>query len=123
MMKVINFQVRSGSSEKIYNVQFTLKDSLIQFKCDCRAGIFNKFCKHKLAIALGSPNMIDENQDDDLYFVQTMLQQTELFEHIEAMQKDFRVIREAEERIRPMRARIEKMTKEGIEWKSQKSNI
>lgn len=53
-----------GSGENTYNVHVGPKgeDGVVIY-CDCKAGIFGKMCKHKIAIATGDPSLLI-NQGD-----------------------------------------------------------
>jgi len=57
------FKVK-GSGENQYNVHVGPKgEDGVVIRCDCKAGIFGKMCKHKLAIATGDPSLL-MNQGD-----------------------------------------------------------
>ena len=55
-MDIFNIQ---GSGENEYKVHVAPKgDDGITIHCDCRAGIFGKMCKHKLAVVTGDASML-----------------------------------------------------------------
>ena len=55
-----------GSGENKYKVSISEGDnkSLIIF-CDCKAGIYHKMCKHKLAVATGDPSLLLKQDDTE----------------------------------------------------------
>ncbi len=53
----------SSSPDSFYNVTFTYDESSLKVACDCRAGIFGKFCKHKWQLLGCNYDMLfDQNE-------------------------------------------------------------
>ena len=53
-----NFKIR-GSGENEYMVHVAPKgDDSVLITCDCKAGIYGRMCKHKLAVATGDPSLL-----------------------------------------------------------------
>lgn len=58
------FEVK-GSSGNEYTVNVIPKgDNSVKILCDCKAGIFGRICKHKLAIATGDVSILLRGQDE-----------------------------------------------------------
>lgn len=57
------FKIR-GSGENEYSVHVAPKgDDSVSITCDCKAGIYGRMCKHKLAVATGDPSLLlDPNE-------------------------------------------------------------
>lgn len=61
----MNVFVIKGSGENEYKVHVGPKgDDGVTIHCDCRAGIFGKMCKHKLAVATGDPSLLLKRGDE-----------------------------------------------------------
>ncbi len=53
-----------GSGENEYKVHVAPKDDdSITIRCDCKAGIYGRMCKHKLAVATGDPSLLLNPED------------------------------------------------------------
>jgi hypothetical protein len=60
-----NFKIK-GSGEKEYRVHIAPKgNDSVTITCDCKAGIFGRMCKHKLAVATGDPSLLIDNSEAD----------------------------------------------------------
>ena len=49
-----------SSGEEPYQVVFIFDEEKLSITCNCKAGVFGKFCKHKLALLTGDTNMLSE---------------------------------------------------------------
>lgn len=55
-MNTFIFKAKSSSGEP-YNVEFIIDGSII-VRCNCRAGIFGKLCKHKTGLISGDQKLL-----------------------------------------------------------------
>ncbi|MFO7525088.1 MAG: hypothetical protein R6W68_06505 [Ignavibacteriaceae bacterium] len=75
-MKKITLKAKSSSGE-YYDVEFEINDA-IRTRCNCRAGTFNKICKHKTDLLDGKKEMLfDENQEMHLKELATFVKRSE----------------------------------------------
>jgi len=82
-----------GSGENEYKVLVSPKgEDSVTISCDCRAGIFGRMCKHKLAVATGDPSLLINSDDSDrLIEIAKKIQSREigmLFVNLEQARKD-----------------------------------
>lgn len=68
----------SGSNE--YKVQVMPSgENSVKMRCDCRAGIYGRICKHKLAIATGDPSLLlDKNDEERLSDIAAKIRQRDI---------------------------------------------
>jgi len=53
-----------GSGENEYKVHVSPKgEDSVKMMCDCKAGIYGRICKHKLAVATGDPSLLLNPED------------------------------------------------------------
>ncbi|MBI9055116.1 MAG: hypothetical protein JEY96_14940 [Bacteroidales bacterium] len=62
----ICIKAKSSNAGEYYNTIFTYKDDLLSVKCDCGAGIYGKFCKHKWQLLSGNQDMLFYKREQDL---------------------------------------------------------
>ncbi len=67
----LTLRSKSSSGDIPYNVYFKISsDGRLSVFCDCQAGEFGQFCKHKWQLLNGDEKMlVDSNQIDDLRLV------------------------------------------------------
>lgn len=51
-------QIKSNSTNEIYNVVFAIENDLISINCNCRAGLVKTLCKHRLNLIDGDYSAI-----------------------------------------------------------------
>lgn len=60
-----------------YLVVFTHSENGLSATCNCKAGIFGKLCKHKLALLQGDASMLsDPTEDQKLYELSALVLKT-----------------------------------------------
>ena len=86
-----------SSSGEPYNVWFTWEDGKLGVFCNCKAGEYNKFCKHKWELLSGNEEMLyDKNQSDELAKITKLVSKTDfesLYDKINELDKQFAFLR------------------------------
>ena len=54
----ISIKAKSSSGDSFYTVEFITKDDILSVFCDCPAGEWGKFCKHKWQLLNGDETML-----------------------------------------------------------------
>jgi hypothetical protein len=74
---VAELLVNSSSNPEPYTVLVEQSEDGITLKCNCRAGIFYKYCKHKQAVVLGDSSILaDDSQQGDLDYIGELIQKS-----------------------------------------------
>lgn len=69
----ITLEAKSSSGDYSYNVGFWQKNGLLSVWCDCPAGEWGKFCKHKWQLLNGNEKMLaDASQADELNIIKEL---------------------------------------------------
>ena len=121
----ITLFAKSSSGGAPYSVNFVFEQDLLTVHCDCPAGRFGKFCKHKIRMLQEDYDILsdsdDENQCDRLTEISNWIQKSEFLNLIFERSKFKTALREAQEKLdqvkREMRPIEEKMAiamKKGI---------
>ena len=85
----IVLKAKSSSSKETYNVEFIYGDGLVTVYCNCQAGIFNKLCRHKLALASGDTSVLaDPTQNKNLEEVLELLDQVGTLAQIKSISQE-----------------------------------
>ena len=110
-MTEIKLLAKSSSGDS-YGVWFTWADDQLSVFCNCKAGEYGKFCKHKWQLMSGDESMLyDINEKEQLIQVVKWVAQTDfehLYDKVEALQNQIAVLRQeikAEKKIVEMRMR------------------
>lgn len=63
----ISIKAKSSSGDSFYTVDFFVKEDVLSVLCDCPAGEWGKFCKHKWQLLNGDQDMLaDPEQAEKL---------------------------------------------------------
>lgn len=116
------FLVKGDRSSKPYSVDITLKGNQMYVACNCPAGKFQKFCKHKIRLLQGDLGILyDDDQYDDLNRINDWIQKSDFLDLIFERSKFKKELREAEQRLdavkkkmRPVEKKMEQAMNEGI---------
>ena len=74
-MKIV-LKAKSSNKGESYNVEFLLSDDKLSVFCDCPAGRWGKFCKHKWQLLHGDVKMLfDEAQIEELKTIERLAQE------------------------------------------------
>lgn len=110
----IVFQVKSDSRSAPYKVDVLFKNDEMFVHCNCPAGKFGHFCKHKIRLLQNDFEVLyDDSQIDDFNKIGDWIQKSDFLDLIFERSKFKTELREAEERVelvkRKMRPVEEKM--------------
>lgn len=61
----ISIKAVSSRGDSFYTVDFFLKHNALSVLCDCPAGEWGKFCKHKWQLLNGDESMLAESSESD----------------------------------------------------------
>jgi hypothetical protein len=115
-MTTTTFLVKSGNEESgPYKVTITRELGLTKIKCNCQAGKFGQYCKHKMRIIKGHEDVLhDESQAEDLASIADFFQQEEFIKMRSEMTKAEEALGKAEENVKQIRKKIALAMKNGI---------
>ena len=114
-MEKLRIYAKSSEGDKRYSVDFIFEDNRMAVKCDCPAGRFGKFCKHKFAFLKGNDSWLaDEEQYDALNKIADWAQKSDYLDYIINMSKLQQVIDQAESEMKTMRNQMGKAMKQGV---------
>lgn len=86
-MKITLF-AKSSSRDEPYRVDFIFDNDTLKIKCNCPAGKFGKFCKHKWGLIKGNYDMLyDDDGDDQLDKINDWIQESQYLDLIIEMSK------------------------------------
>lgn len=111
----IEFLVKSDSQDAPYIVKFIEQDGKIFIKCNCKAGRFGNFCKHKMRLIQGHDDILqNEDQARDLAKVERRIQKSEYLDLIIERSKARKKSEEAEKEIKAVNKKIGDAMKKGL---------
>ena len=112
-MQTIKLKVKS-SSGTFYQVVFEITDT-IKVKCNCKAGIFGKLCKHKTELLLGNNSLLYDLGEkvifDNLMSIVSRSEYSKISKELISAQKAVDIAKNNEKKIKH---KIELVLKEGI---------
>lgn len=81
MEKII--RIKSSSSDEIYSVVFKNEKDLISLNCNCKAGLFDTLCKHRLClIERDYKDVLDKDEAILLYDIIVKNNKSEIIESV-----------------------------------------
>lgn len=108
------FQVASSDGVSVYVVSCELDAGKLYVYCDCQAGGFGKWCKHKAQVVLGElPNSRNSSASSDISTVLEWVNNTQIAELIGEIQRAEDEIKKAKTRIDQAKKILEKVVKNG----------
>jgi hypothetical protein len=118
MDKTLTIPARSSSGDKVYYVTFTFQGNRMSVKCDCPAGRFGKFCKHKFGLLKGNDYWLHDDADDaDLaafHEISAWVQKSDYMPYIFKNSKLQRALDEAEANMKDFRSELADVMKSGL---------
>ena len=108
--------VSSSSGEDSYHVNVSsTAEHGITIMCDCAAGEWGKYCKHKMAVALGDATILyDDEQIDSFKEISNWIASSNypnLFSEIPVLEKK---ITEAKKNLKSMKEQIARFMRDGL---------
>jgi hypothetical protein len=108
------FQVKSSSGD-FYTVSVHHRDGLVYLKCNCQAGSYMKFCKHKFAVARGDESiLLEPSGNDDWATAQTWIRATGFPEILEDCFYHEQIVETHQKELKRLRAKLEHCFKAGL---------
>lgn len=97
-MDQIRFLVQ-GSSEEPYEVVFYRDSDSLYAECNCQAGMFRQYCKHRIRILNGENIDVVSDNLDDIDTIQLWLQGTELESMLKSIEEAENIVSEAKRKL------------------------
>lgn len=111
----ITILVKSSSSTEPRSVNVVQDDSGLSFFCDCPAGVRDRVCKHKRAVASADDSMLyDDNQRENFEKVVACLGQSGYPELIKELEEVENALEPAKEKLREIKEKVARAMKEGM---------
>lgn len=102
----ISIRAKSSSGDEPYIVDFIKENGLLSVFCNCTAGDWGKFCKHKWQVLSGDRSMLYSPEDEE------KLQQVEEWVSESSFSSLYVDVNELEEQVAQLKARIKKAKKD-----------
>jgi hypothetical protein len=102
----ISIRAKSSSGGEPYIVDFTRENGLLSVFCNCTAGDFGKFCKHKWQLLSGDRGMLYSSEDEE------KLQQVEEWVEVSSFYSLYSDVNELEAQVAKLKAQIKKAKKD-----------
>lgn len=115
-MKQATFEVKSSSGDP-YTVEVMVEYGSVTIFCDCKAGEWNKVCKHKTAIMTGDPTLLvkrTEAREEKLRRVAELIQRTDYAEILADLEESEEAMKKAKNRKQTVKRHLEKRMSEGF---------
>jgi|TARA_Y100000296_G_scaffold84879_1_gene119366 hypothetical protein len=108
--------VKSSSGEDSYSVEVSsTEEHGITIMCDCAAGEWGKYCKHKMGVALGDATILfDDEQIDSFKEISNWIASSNypnLFSEIRVVEKELEV---AKKNVKSMKEQIARFMRDGL---------
>lgn len=111
----ITLLAKSSSRDEPYKVDFVFDKDKLMIKCNCPAGRFGKFCKHKWGLIKGNYDMLyEEDQDDRLDKINDWIQNSQYLDLIFEMSKAQKRLDEAQEVLNKIKKKAAASMKKGL---------
>lgn len=106
-----------GSSGVPYAVDFTLDDSRLAGRCNCKAGVHRQLCKHKTELLAGDASRLYDPEDTaQLEYLQALIAKAPEIKSVAAeIAASERIIREEQARLKKIKKQFAKRLDDGID--------
>ena len=107
--------VKSSSRDEPYAVAVSSTESGLSIFCDCRAGEWGKYCKHKMAIVLADERILyDEEQKDNFIKVTKWISESGYPDLVQGLRKSEKALELAKKNVKNQKEKIARLMKEGL---------
>ena len=108
-----------SSSDVPYTVEFSLENGKLSARCNCKAGIFGKLCKHKTELLAGdAARLYDPHEGDKLQELQAIVARAPgLVTIASEIAESERTIRNEQAKLKKIKKGFAEQLKDGIEVK------
>lgn len=111
----ITILVKSSSREEPYAVAVSSTESGLFIFCDCPAGEWGKYCKHKMAIVLADERILyDEEQNDNFKKVTEWISKSGYPDLVTELRTSEKALEEAKKNVKNQKEKIAKLMKEDL---------
>ena len=112
-MNTITLQAKSSSGDS-YDVTFEISDVIV-VRCNCKAGIFGKLCKHKTTLLSGDEsmlfNLVQKSALDELLELVKQSEYMRIENELLIAKKAVEIAKKHEKKVKKT---VERILKEGI---------
>ena len=105
---------KSSDGINSYSVHFIIQEDKLSIFCDCPAGEWGKFCKHKLALLRNEKDMLfNRDQEKELAEVQNWVRQSKYPDMLEKLDSAEREAKKANAELKKAKKSFENAMKSG----------
>lgn len=109
-MKKISVLIKSSDPELCYELIIKKTESKVSIHCQCPAGEYGKWCKHKQAIVDCNENLLFDPKDiDSLKIAQNWIEDTEVAEIIKEINTIQDAIKKYQKDVSGLKSKLAKM--------------
>lgn len=107
--------VKSSSRDEPYAVSVSSTESGLSIFCDCPAGEWGKYCKHKIAIALADERILfDEEQKENFKAVTKCISESGYPDLVQKLRESEKALEAAKKNVKSQKEKIARLMKEGL---------
>lgn len=108
------FEIMSSDGVAVYVVSFELDSGKLHVYCNCHAGTWGKWCKHKAQLVLGDlSGLRNSAQSSDMLEILEWVKHSKIAQLVSEMQMAEDEMKKVKARIDRARKNLEKIAKEG----------
>lgn len=106
-----------SSGDDPYAVSVLLKETDLSIFCDCPAGEWGKYCKHKMAIVLGDEEFLyDDEQTANFEEIRKWIANSDYPQLVSELRESETELEEAKKRVKSMKNQISRAMKVGLPY-------
>lgn len=114
-MEITLLAKSSSHPDEPYKVVFRYEEGLLRILCNCPAGQFGQFCKHKVSLALKDPKMLfDQKQKDQLDRAYEWVKASSLTDLFDEIRRIERELEDMKKRLKSAKAMAGRVMTEGL---------
>ena len=111
----ITILVKSSSRDEPYAVAISSTENGISIFCDCPAGEWGKYCKHKMAVALSDVKILyDDDQVENFNKASKWISESNYPKLIVELRESEKELETAKKKVKNMKEKIARSMKEGL---------
>ncbi|MCX5869704.1 MAG: hypothetical protein NTY00_03500 [Deltaproteobacteria bacterium] len=106
---------KSSSRDEPYAVAISLTETGLSFFCNCPAGEWGKYCKHKMAIVLGDAKILyNDEQIENFNKVSKWISESDYPFLVAKLRNSEKELEAVKEKVKNMKEEISRSMKEGL---------
>ncbi len=107
--------VKSSNRDKPYAVAVSSTEYGLSIFCDCPAGEWGKYCKHKMAVVLADRRILyDDNQIDNFNKVVELIAKSSYPDLVEELRDAEKKLESAKKTVKNQKEKIARLMKESL---------